>query len=348
MDLKARLYGVNVPIYKVSNVKDLDSFGPHVYGAGLRGRGSDQEVKGRENNGLIYTCRGGFIDVAHVRDYADWTVFLAIWLYRNLGKEAGMTLPPEIGSREIRVRAVDLSHLGAQDKMIVMVSVAQYLAYQLSVWHEIAQWHGYGALSAFPQRGSAYAPEDLYSNLLGTKVAAAIIYSGGAQTDRQFARSFDTWLRSTLLALEPVAREQGRAYMSLLDGQWWDSSVRLPNKLATLHRSYELGPVLEPPVVPDELIGATKHRKQLACRDGGEPLELSVVERILGFTIPDIASLRIILPDELEEPFTFPTIESESLRVVDSWDFQAIALRNQLSDRIELQERAKERAGLSD
>ncbi len=33
----------------------------------------------RERNGLVYTCREGFVDTAHLRDYADWVLFFTVW-----------------------------------------------------------------------------------------------------------------------------------------------------------------------------------------------------------------------------------------------------------------------------
>ena len=47
--------------------------GRHSYGYGWR-----------ENNGIVYTCRGGHIDIAHVRTAADQTRYLAEKSYAHL------------------------------------------------------------------------------------------------------------------------------------------------------------------------------------------------------------------------------------------------------------------------
>ena len=52
----------------------------------------------REHNGLVYTCRGGFIDTAHVRDYADWAIFLVAQIAR-LAETGGVVELPDEGGR---------------------------------------------------------------------------------------------------------------------------------------------------------------------------------------------------------------------------------------------------------
>ena len=37
-----------------------------------------------EANGLMYTCKGGFIDIGHVREAADRTAYLRNLIYENL------------------------------------------------------------------------------------------------------------------------------------------------------------------------------------------------------------------------------------------------------------------------
>ncbi len=67
------------PGFKVANITGVDELGPHNYDnpvAAIEPRDIGTRPVINERNGLIYTCHGGFIDTAHVRDYADWTLFL--------------------------------------------------------------------------------------------------------------------------------------------------------------------------------------------------------------------------------------------------------------------------------
>ena len=68
---------VPVPVFEVQNVIAPDDLGRHTYDGGMISmRNSAQRAfLSSENNGLVFTCRGGFLDLAHVRDYADWTAF---------------------------------------------------------------------------------------------------------------------------------------------------------------------------------------------------------------------------------------------------------------------------------
>ena len=54
-----------IPFLKRNDITSIDVIGPHKY---LEGRD--------ENNGLVYTHRGGFIDMGHMRDCADWTAYI--------------------------------------------------------------------------------------------------------------------------------------------------------------------------------------------------------------------------------------------------------------------------------
>ena len=52
---------------------DPENLGRHGYRNG-----------GGEKNGIVYTCRGGHIDIAHLRKAADWTAFLAEKTFEQL------------------------------------------------------------------------------------------------------------------------------------------------------------------------------------------------------------------------------------------------------------------------
>src|SRR5680860_862991 len=54
-----------VPFYKKTDITTVAEMGPHHFLGGKE-----------EQNGNIYTKRGGFIDLGHLRDCADWTAYL--------------------------------------------------------------------------------------------------------------------------------------------------------------------------------------------------------------------------------------------------------------------------------
>jgi hypothetical protein len=141
-----------------------DDLGPHCYW-----------LDGTEDNGILYTCRAGHIDIAHVRKAADWTGFLAALTLECL--QEGRTAF-QFKLREPSRYFVELTYpqgwdaLPADEKERVAREVSrqlgQYLAYTAMTWHEILTWFGFkpkGYRSEFP---SAFSWEDNYSNLLGT------------------------------------------------------------------------------------------------------------------------------------------------------------------------------------
>ncbi|VDZ97119.1 Uncharacterised protein [Salmonella enterica subsp. enterica] len=97
-----RLLGLPVPFYQLNNVVTVDSLGAsisnndHLYSGvanliGLSG----------ENNGIVYTLRGGFIDTAHVRDTADMTVYIFSQLLPKLGQAFTLNLGEELAERRL-------------------------------------------------------------------------------------------------------------------------------------------------------------------------------------------------------------------------------------------------------
>ena len=78
-------------------------------------------------------------------------------------------------------RSVDSETIAVFGRRNLTASLAIWAGYQLSLWHEIATWYGWASFEAFPERASAFSPEDLYSNLLGAKLVGPIISSGNGR-----------------------------------------------------------------------------------------------------------------------------------------------------------------------
>lgn len=325
-DISVQLSKLPVPGYRVANVVSADDLGPHVYDAGFAGKGTDREVKATENNGLVYTCRGGFIDTAHVRDYADWTVYLAHKFWRHLGESLTLNFPPELGPRQIVLQAIDVEGLDESQKTVLAVTMAEWAAYHLSVWHEIAQWYGYGTFpTLFPEYASAFSLEDLYSNMLGSKIAAALIYSIATDSDQVYARNFDIWLENSLKYMGAVRAESTRAYIASVDQLWWDSSKRLPDKYVVRKRVYNVATRQVPLRVPVNRIAAAEQPELMACDALVEPTLLAIKEEVYGYKISEFLTLQIKLDSQYQNTFAFPNERQRKERLVTQMDFQSIA-----------------------
>ncbi|MBN2136499.1 MAG: DUF4056 domain-containing protein [Sedimentisphaerales bacterium] len=132
--------------------------------------------KTTEHNGMVGTCRGGFIDLGHVRNAADVTRWLATDLEEAIMK----------GKTEFSFKLTDPSRhffditypdnwrdMPESEKRKIARDIAidagAYGAYLGTAWHEIITYLGWKP-AMIPVFISALAPEDNYSNLLGAVV----------------------------------------------------------------------------------------------------------------------------------------------------------------------------------
>lgn len=236
-NLKAQALGIPVPFYQLGNVVDADRLGAHHYNDSAFNAISNLLGLGSEQLGLIYTHRGGFIDIAHVRDTADNTLYLFSQLLPRLGQQWQIDLGPELAQRRIQLNAFTPPQNAAK-RYTLAAYLAGELAFQMAAWHEIAQWYGYQSVPGFPEEVSAFSPEDLYANLLGARVAIDAILQGGAVSVTAYNSAMETLLPAALHQLGAVSIKQTQRQFDGIDGDWWDSSRRVPEKFLVLKRDY--------------------------------------------------------------------------------------------------------------
>lgn len=177
-----------------------------------------------EKNGIVYTCMGGHIDLAHLRNVADWTAYLASVTYEEL--QDGQTdfsfrLGEEInGYVEIEYPAgwSDISD-DTRDMILFDVStgLGQYCAYQSSIWHEIVTWFGYKCTGIYPEFGSSFSWEDTFSNLLGCHIGYLALY------DRRhgYNEAVTLTLQQELEKLDAQPAKTARLASQLVRGDWY-------------------------------------------------------------------------------------------------------------------------------
>ncbi len=326
-DLRVKVGAVPVPGFRIGNLMGLDEIGPHTYDSGAFTRSSYRGRLGKsrtESNGLIYSCRGGFIDSAHVRDYADWTVYLAAEIARNAYTGVTIVLPDEGGERRIIIQPIDEGLIDRYGLNRVVTQLAHWLGFQLSIWHEIATWYGWSWVKTFPETASAFSPEDLYSNILGVRIGYALIRRSVADTEHVYNESFNAWFEMAMRHLVPVPRDVGVDAMKAVDQHWWDSSRRLPEKELTLRRHLGIGSKVEPWLVP-----ASKAPDSLRalCGDDPQPVAIRNPASVGGFQFRNWGTLLVDVDDGLAVQFPF----SQLGRRISQEDFPAIvkAIRKQ-------------------
>jgi hypothetical protein len=317
--LKTSLGPIPVPFFSIGNMTSVDELGPHKYDSGafsMEGS-STKNAFSSEKNGLVYTCRGGFIDTAHVRDYADWTLFWATTIARLSVTGGTVELPPEGGKRRVIIRPLPAELLDRYGLRRTAIALAQWLAFQLSIWHEIASGYGFAALDLYPEYVSAFSPEDLYSNLLGIKIAGGMLMqTGSIVTDSLYEQSMDRWLATTLRYLQPVPVGAAIQAMYLVDGVWWDSEARLPDPRLVARRNLDAG--LE--LTPWQVSRAYSSPEMAAWVDeecGGRerPLILQRIESARGIPFADLLTYAVDV--EVKDPFPFPRNGSTEITQAD-------------------------------
>ncbi len=304
-DLHVRIGFLSIAGVSISNILDPTDLGHHYYDNGILPTGGTLDESGRarrERNGLVYTCRGGFFDTAHVREWVDWTIFIGTTIARNLEHGIAIELPPEGGARVLRIAPTDRDRIEQLGRRRVTIPVAQWLAYQLSVWHEIVTWFGWSEFGAFPEIVSAFSPEDLYSNVIGIKIMAAIAAQRAARTESLFNESVDRWMGEVLVELGAVSAHMGKQAAESVAGHWWDPGKRLPDSALVRRRNLDIVPPLRPWLVPADRMPESL---RAACGESPQPLPLNLIDRDGGGSFRDRATVEIELDDSLaaQEPF---------------------------------------------
>jgi len=223
----------------------------------------------------------------------------------------------------VRTRPVPVDAILKYDRIQLAVAMAQWAAYQLSIWHEIATFYGYASIAQWPEKISAFSPEDLYSNQIGVRLAGAIAQSKEARSDLEYGVSMDAWIEKALERLDAVPVDQSRAAMHAVDGAWWDSQKRIPDWTLVRRRRFDTGPLLRPWLLEDASAGTKGAVEPLArCRDAAPPLVLHVLDGFAGAQFRDYVTVEFKVDDALvQQGFPLPRAES---RLVTQDDFPAI------------------------
>lgn len=220
-----------VPFAKKTDITSREIMGTHTFMGGRT-----------EKNGNIYTRRGGFLDMGHLRDCADWTAYLynLIKASQHDPAFARMELRNEGGAKSLYLNAPkDLS----EDQII---ELAGKISYDMSLWHEISTWFGASYVPLVPEKFSSFSPEDMYSNLMGVHMGMRAIKSNLGYNE---AMTFE--LNKMLDSLESVNTEAETFDAMLKVNQvWYTNEKRYPQKDVVLKRYTELDADLVPWLVP--------------------------------------------------------------------------------------------------
>ena len=182
-----------------------------------------------EKDGIAYTCRGGDIDIIHVRIAADWTAYLATQTYKTLmsGKRGfsyklavdrshnyvSFTYPPNWNRLSQTERAATAREMA--------LAVGPYLSYTMTTWHEILTWFGFRCIGLATEFPSAFSWEDSYSNLIGTRVAVRALQDARHRYNEAIEIALDEEMKTLGIQPAGVARQASER----VKGKWFTGSV---------------------------------------------------------------------------------------------------------------------------
>jgi hypothetical protein len=190
------------------------------------------------NRGIVYTTRGGFLDLAHVRDTIDWTRYSAEHVRSALRKtSAGLELPGmDRTTFHLRFNyPSDWTLLSdAQRETLVdelAIRVGQQLGYLMMTWHEVQTWYGYKSSGLFSESASAFTYDDIVSHVVGAEVAGDAMRVAGMKAGTAFDAAVTGVLSERLSAMGALRPAGTREAVARVSGSWWDGGRPLKRQL---------------------------------------------------------------------------------------------------------------------
>lgn len=244
---------LGVPFFHLNPVIDITSIGTHEYLGGKN-----------EGNGILYTEKGGFIDLGHLREWADWTAFLYLYIKENrLNGEVKKTLGVEGGMRKLTLLNINLLN---EDDLLLL---AGKIAFEMSLWHEIVTGYGISSAPFISEKFSSFSVEDMYSNLLGVELAKQAILSG-----EDYDIAFTKLLASKLNELG-VAKNIDVTYAALenVESLWWSRSYSVPSRSVTIKRNYFEGDHIIPWLLFTSDTTKLERLRLVRCTSNGQYLD---------------------------------------------------------------------------
>ena len=199
-----------------SRFVSADRLGKHSYG-----------YSPFEKNGITYTCKGGHIDIAHLRISADNTRYITTELYKGMleGKrDFSFDLTADKSLHIVKLSYPKNWEQSADKEAIakkVSLELGQYLTFSETTWHEMLTWYGYQTMAIFPEQASAFSWEDMYSNLLGIRLAAQALQDNEHGYNKALTLALDKEMKILGGKSAHFAREAAESVRS----QWFEGNV---------------------------------------------------------------------------------------------------------------------------
>jgi hypothetical protein len=177
-----------------------------------------------EQNGIMYTCKAGHIDTAHLRKAADWTAYLASRIFYLLmdNKEGFSFKMKEPSVYYVRFKYPEYwkdlpPRKKARIAYEVSIGLGKYLSFSAATWHEILTWFGYKITGFYSEFPSAFSWEDSYSNALGCRIGEMAL----RDTKHKYNRAMTLAIKSELRKLDVQSKQTARHASEKVKGLWF-------------------------------------------------------------------------------------------------------------------------------
>ena len=202
---------------------DPERLGNHSYGPGFG-----------EASGIVYTKRGGSIDIDHVRGAADIARH-AYDLSRSAllkgKKKFSMSPPFEYYSNNVEFKYPEnWGTLSVKEKTPiateVSLQVGHTVGYNSTLYHEMLTWFGTRFL-LIPEFYSAFSWDDIYSNLVGATLAMEAVQDPNLSYNQAMTKLLDEEMKT----LGALPRAEAIKVTNSVKGKWFRGGAVFPSVL---------------------------------------------------------------------------------------------------------------------
>jgi hypothetical protein len=221
---------------------DADNLGRHHYGGSCF-----------EKNGIVYTCKGGHVDITHARIAADNVRYL-----QNKAKRALLKMDRQFKFKlkvEPSTYYVTLEYpptwknLPKKEKSRiadeVSIELGAYCVYVMTTWHEVLTWFGFKSMAFIPEQPSAFSWEDVYSNVFGIKIGTLALRDKTNGYNKAVTIAFQKELKG--LGIQP--KSTARKASEKMRGTWYEGALIAEMKVRNLDVGIDDG-FVTPMIVP--------------------------------------------------------------------------------------------------
>lgn len=284
-----------------TNFIDLTTLGEHKYYDGLF-----------EKNGIVYTCEGGHIDIAHLRIGADYTRYLYLKTKQELlqgDRHFSFKLNVEPSRYYVLLTYPEnWKQLSDEEKETIADEVAlelgRYFTFTMVTWHEVLTFFGYKSMGFVPEFPSAFSWEDTYSNLLGIYLATVALQD----KELGYEAAMTKRLKEELESLGIQSAATAKAAAEKMRGVWFEGIVFVTMKVRNMDIGLGDGTVT-PMLVPGICEGALPRSYPVPTIESlskyGFRMTLQVEPQeyekgqILKVVCPDGDCKRVLMPTDL-------------------------------------------------